>query len=147
VIFEQRLDVARLEEELQKFGYARRAKFHEHHPIVLVIDGDDSRIAGRYFPSRNAILVVRHRRSEVTRALVNHEMCHALQYARRCGGTCPLHRRKCGYVGEHDAGFYRDLERIHREYGVRPAAARVVEEESGYGYPRKRWGGAEWPGS
>jgi hypothetical protein len=116
-------------------------------PEVLVVDSfRDDVVAGRYFPSRNTILVVRHRRTGVTDALVLHEWCHYLQYRRRCGGPGAA-GRKCGYVGKHDRRFYRDLERLHRQYGTSPADARYVEEAAGYGrlYPRARWAGERWP--
>lgn len=139
------LSVDVLDSELLRLGYGRSRSFHGTIPTVVLIDGDQDRIAGRFFPSRNAILAVRFRRPEVTQALVNHELTHAWQYVVRCGGTCSHNRRKCGYVGQHDARFYRHLEELHRSTGVRPSAARVVEEQSGYDYPRARWAGRGWP--
>jgi hypothetical protein len=137
------LTAALLEQELRGLGYPRGAKFHGRVPEIILLGDGVSYISGRYFPSRNAILVVRHEDGEVTRALVLHELAHAYQYERRCGGTSKSVRKKCGYVGQHDPEFYRDLERMHRAKGVPLRAAVVVERESGYAYPvswdRGRW--------
>lgn len=135
------LTIDLLERELRRRGYAPGAHFHKSEPFVGVIEGGGRRIAGRFFPSRNAILVLRTDDPEITAATINHEKAHALNYQTRCGGTATLRRSKCGYRGQHDAAFYRTLEAIHKRTGISPAAARRVE--GFYKYPR-RWHADHW---
>ncbi len=132
-----------LDEQLLSAGYPRGHSFHGRPAPIFEIRRGEDRISGRYFPSRHAVLLVTHRDPEVTRALRNHEICHALQYERRCGGSSKSKRRKCGYVGDHDEKFYRDLEKLHRASGVPVRAALVVERESEYPYP-KAWDKGRW---
>jgi hypothetical protein len=127
------LNLATLEKCLRGAGERRRS-FHGADPFIGYVETSDGReVGGRFFPSRNAILVYRTRDDEVTRATVNHELCHGLQYENRCGCTCGPNRSGCGYVGQHDAAFYRELEKLHRATRVSPAAAR--EPEGNYKYP------------
>lgn len=131
------LNLATLRHVLRVDGHSPSRSFHGEDPFVGYVDTPTSEdVGGRYFPSRNAILVYRHGDRSITQATVNHELTHALEYQGRCGGTCPSHRRSCGYVGQHDASFYRTLEAIHRESGIPPKAARIPEGK--YRYP-KRW--------
>lgn len=139
----QSLSAARLDAELSALGYPRGHSFHGRAALVIEIPVGGDRIDGRYFPSRHAILLETHRDPLVTRALRNHELCHALQYERRCRGTTRAKRRKCGYTGDHDRGFYDDLEKMHRASGVPLRAALVVEREAGYAYPT-RWDRGRW---
>jgi len=137
-----RLSAERLDSELRAAGVPPPSRRRDRLPPVFFVDQfDRSVVAGRYFPSRDAILVAVHERPGVTNALVNHELAHALQYRRRCGGTRATDRKKCGYVGQHDRQFYADLERLHREGGVSLRDAVHVERESGYAYPRS-WSAA-----
>lgn len=131
------LTIRELEQSLTEAGEKRTQQFHGAAPFVGIVEGGDgARIAGRFFPSRNAVLVLRHRDPEITRATVNHELAHAATYADQCEGTSTTHRSKCGYHGEHDGRFYEVLEQIHRSSGVSVEAARKVEGH--YDYP-KHW--------
>lgn len=132
-----RLDLATLRAVLRAQGIPSTRTFHGEAPFVGYVDSDESEdVGGRYFPSRNAILVYRHGDRRITEATVNHELAHAMQYKARCGGSSPGHRRRCGYVGQHDAEFYRTLETLHRQSGIAPKVARVPEGK--YRYPT-RW--------
>lgn len=131
------LNLATLRRVLRERFYSPSRSFHDETPFVGYVESDDAeQVGGRYFPSRNAILVYRHGDRQVTCATADHELVHAAQYETRCGGTRPGHRRKCGYVGQHDADFYRALEALHRASGTPPKIARIVEGK--YHYP-KRW--------
>jgi len=138
------LTLALLERELSAAGHDPRCRFHGEEPFVAIVDLPRSRSRGRFFPSRNAILVAaRPGDREVTLATVNHERAHAAMYVKTCGGTSPGRLRACGYVGDHTRRFYEVLERMHRTERVSPRAARIVEEGGGYKYPN-RWMGEEW---
>lgn len=137
------LTLRELEAALVEAGEKPTQQFHGATPFVAVIDGGDgARIAGRFFPSRNAVLVLRHKNPEVTRATVNHELAHAATYADKCDGTSTMHRSRCPYHGEHDAHFYEVLEQIHRSSGVGLEAARTVEGD--YDYPQHWRTGRDW---
>jgi hypothetical protein len=128
------LNLKLLERSLREAGYASSARFHGQEPYVGLVDGEKGHYVGRFFPSRNAILVHRDADPEVTRARLNHEYAHALNYYARCGGTAPTNRTICGYRGEHDPGFYATLEKIHRASGIPPKIARRIEGR--YPYPQ-----------
>lgn len=138
---DETLTIMLLERELQRRGFPRRARFHNAQPFVGVIEGGGHRIAGRFFPSRNAILILRNDDAELTAATINHEKAHALEYQLHCGGTAPTHRSRCGYRGQHDASFYKTLEMIHRRTGISLPAARRVE---GFYRIPKRWHAHAW---
>lgn len=137
------LTLRELEAALEQAGEKSTQQFHGTVPFVAIIEGGDGkRIAGRFFPSRNAVLVLRHRDPEITRATVNHELAHAATYSDQCDGTSTTHRRKCPYHGEHNERFYEVLEQIHRSNGVRLEAARQVE--GSYDYPKHWRDRADW---
>lgn len=131
------LNLATLRRVLRAAGHSPSRSFHRESPFVGYVESDGAeQVGGRFFPSRNAILVYRHGDRQVTQATVDHELVHAMMYRTRCGGTGPSHRRKCGYVGQHDAKFYEALEAVHRTHGTPPKVARIPEGK--YRYP-KRW--------
>ncbi len=138
------LTLPRLRATLAAAGHRPNARFHGKSPFVGWVDDGrgGTRVAGRFFPSRNAILCFRHRDAEIRQALQNHEEVHAMRYEHVCDGTADPRRRRCAYKGQHDAGFYRELEAHHRRTGVGPAAARAVEGD--YAYPA-HWKKAAWP--
>jgi hypothetical protein len=129
-----------LRRTLRAEGYSADQRFHGGEPFVGLVDRVGGTIVGRFFPSRNAILVVRDDDPMVTRARLNHEFAHYLQYQHRCGGSSAT---SCGYRGGHDAGFYRTLEAIHRQSGVPTETAVFIEERARYGYP-KAWNRPAW---
>lgn len=135
------LTIEHLKEALRKAGEKETQQFHETLPFIGYVEGDGETIRGRFFPSRNAILVMVHSDDEITRATVNHELAHAIRYRDDCGGTTTVKRSKCGYHGEHDDEFYRVLEPMHRSTGISPRAARAVE--GSYKYP-KSWNEEAW---
>ncbi len=131
------LNLSTLGRVLRAQGLSPFRSFHNGEPFIGYVDTDSSEdVGGRYFPSRNAVLVYRHGDRRITEATEKHEQAHWLQYRSRCGGSSTKHRRKCGYVGQHDAAFYRTLEALHRKAGIPPKIARIVEGK--YRYP-KRW--------
>jgi predicted SprT family Zn-dependent metalloprotease len=131
------LNLETLRAELRARGFTPARTFHGEAPFVGRVDSDDSEdVGGRYFPSRNAILIYRHGDRRITEATLNHELAHWMQYKSRCGGSSTGHRRKCGYVGQHDEKFYEVLEALHRKSGIPPKVARIPEGK--YSYP-KRW--------
>ena len=135
------LNLKLLERSLRQNGYPSSATFHGGDPYVGLVDGDKGQYVGRFFPSRNAILVHRDPDAEITRARLNHEFSHYLNYVYRCGGTGPSSRTICGYRGDHDAGFYATLEQIHRASGISPKVARRIEGR--YPYP-DAWQRSAW---
>lgn len=139
------LTIDMLKEVLRKEGESPDARFHDSMPFIGYVPGNGSEIAGRFFPSRNAILVLTHNEDEVTRATVNHELAHAISYKSRCGGTGPSERSQCGYHGQHDQKFYEILEDLHRQSGISVDAARAVE--GAYDYPKHWRDQEEWGAS
>jgi hypothetical protein len=131
------LDLRHLAKALRAAGHAPDASFHGAKAFEGYVDSPDGQaVGGRFFPSRNAILVYRHSNPEITQATLNHERGHEAQYQKHCHGTAPTQRQHCAYTGQHDADFYRDVERMHRATDVSPAIARIPEGH--YIYP-PRW--------
>ena len=131
------LDLAHLRTALRAAGHPSDASFHGAAPFVGYVDSDGAQaVGGRFFPSRNAILVYKHADTKITQATLNHEIGHADQYAKHCGGTDPTKRQHCAYNGQHDPDFYRTVERLHKETGIKPCSARVPE--GNYEFPQ-RW--------
>lgn len=96
-------------------------------PRIYAISGPTSdTLGGRYFPKKNAALVYRHEDPAVVLATTIHEATHAVNYALRCGGHT---KTRCGYVGQHDAKFYKNLEPLYKYFGVSPSIARAVESD------------------
>lgn len=131
------LDLRHLAKALRAQGLPHDASFHNQAPFRGFVESSDGQaVGGRFFPSRNAILVYRHQDDLITQATLNHELGHPDQYGKHCHGTDPSKRQHCAYTGQHDADFYRTVERLHRETGVPPAIARIPE--GNYPYPA-RW--------
>lgn len=132
------LTLRALDTQLRAHHFAAGQSFHGAHPFVGFVPGPTGvEVGGRFFPSRNAILVYACGDAGVERATVEHELAHWECYQARCAGTAPSHRNKCEYGGQHDAQFYAVLEKRHRAAGVRPADARLVE--GSYDRPRGGW--------
>lgn len=87
---------------------------------------------GRYFPSKNAILVYDNPDPDLTRATLIHELAHWKTYWTECGSSSG--RSSCGYRGDHDAAFYRVLGPLNRAFGVTKELVAIVER--GYSFPR-----------
>ncbi len=104
--------------------------------------------SGRYHPRSKTISQSEDAQmpERLKPVLTDHEVSHWATRHIHCGPQSRhsklLRRvravRKCTYNGEHDARFYRTLEKIHRANGVGPKAAVELELASGYN-PPKTW--------
>lgn len=96
-------------------------------PIYVLEPADPSAglIRGRYFPSQGIAMVLRHQDDWITIATAVHETAHYMTY----GTRCKSHRgsAKCGYVGQHDAGFRRMVAQLYDRAGVPDYARTAVE--------------------
>jgi hypothetical protein len=139
------LSIHLLERLLEERGYSPRQRFPIDAPFVAVVADPGGRVIGRFFPSRNAILVVGSSDPVITRARLNHEFAHLLRYEKACKSPSGRaeHRSKCSYKGQHDRGFYRELEALHRYSGVPADVAVSLERGARYRYP-KSWDRARW---
>lgn len=127
------LSLAVLEDALAAAGHRRSATFHGAKPFIGVVSVPfESTARGRFFPSRNAILIAAGPDEDVATA---HELGHWLSYCHECGGTRQRHRTKCGYNGSHGSRFYRYAARAYREAGISPERAVAFEHSCGYKPP------------